>query len=315
MFSKKLNFLFMMMLTIGLAFTMTSCDDDSDDIIGGIDDTDSITNNLGDDDRFEMLSDALERVNLDDVLEQDGPFTIFAPTDAAFDALGVDLNTLSDEQLTEILLYHVLGAEVMSTDLSEGQTYATTASENGPENEQLSILIERSGNAVTLNGNVNVTDADLESKNGVIHAVDAVLMPQDIVDAALANDQFTELTGALGAASGDLVNVLKGTGPFTVFAPTNAAFEAISETTATLTADQLRDVLLYHVVAGNVRAEDLSDDMEVTTQNGDTFMINIDGSNVSITDSNDNSINVLLTNVQTTNGVIHVIDGVLLPTS
>ncbi|MCB9283578.1 MAG: fasciclin domain-containing protein [Lewinellaceae bacterium] len=267
------------------------------------------------DSQFSTLVAALERVNLVSVLDNPGNFTVFAPTNAAFQALGVDLSTLSDEALSEILLYHVLGGKVASTDLQTGQTYATTAAETGPGNTQLSILIEKdaSGN-VTINGSAKVTTADVEATNGVIHIVDGVLLPLDIVGHAAANSNFTELVGALGVANGDLVTTLQGDGPWTVFAPLNSAFESIASTVATLDADQLASVLTYHVVAGaNVVSGDLTDGMTVKTVQGEEFTVNIDGANVTITDANGNTANVVLTNVQATNGVIHVLDTVILP--
>ena len=267
------------------------------------------------DEQFSTLVSALERVGLVSVLDNPGNFTVFAPTNAAFQALGVDLSTLSDEALTEILLYHVLGGKVASTDLQTGQTYATTAAETGPGNTQLSILIEKnaSGN-VTINGSAKVTAADVEATNGVIHIVDGVLLPLDVVGHASANSNFTQLVGALGAANGDLVSTLQGDGPWTVFAPLNSAFETIAGTVATLSADQIASVLTYHVVAGaNVVSSDLTDGMTVKTVQGEEFTVNIDGSNVTITDANGNSANVVLTDVQATNGVIHVLDAVIIP--
>ena len=133
-----------------------------------------------------------------------------------------------------------------------------------------------------------------------------------MVGHAAANGNFTELVGALGAASGDLVTVLQGTGPFTVFAPLNSAFEAISDVVATLSTDDLAGILTYHVVSGNINSSVLSAG-EVTTVNTATFTVNIDGSDVSITDANGGVSNVVLTNVQATNGIIHAIDTVILP--
>lgn len=311
---KNLSFLYVALMAFGMAFTFTACDDDEpmEEVIPTTDLT--ITTNLANDDNFSILVSALERTGLDDVLNQTGPFTLFAPTDAAFTASGIDLAAVADADLAEILLYHVLGASVASTDLAEGQTYATTASTNSPDGSQLSILVERSGSTVTLNGDISVTEADLNAQNGIIHTVDKVILPISVVDAAVDNSAFTELVGALGAASGGLVDVLSGDGPFTVFAPVNAAFEEIASTTATLSADQLRDVLLYHVVAGNVRSSALSDGMMVTTVNGDTFVINIAGDAVTITDAGGGESTVVLTDVQTTNGVVHVLNKVIIPT-
>ncbi len=265
------------------------------------------------DPQFSTLVSALQRVNLVSTLNGAGPFTVFAPTNAAFTALGVDLATISDAALTEILLYHVFAANLRSGDLQEGQTYATTAAATGPGNTQLSMLIEKTGNAVRLNGRVNVTKADIVTKNGVIHVVDAVITPLDVVGHAIANSNFSQLTGALGSAPGNLVNVLRGAGPFTVFAPLNSAFTAIAGTVATLTPEQLTKVLTYHVVAGaNVRSSALSNGQVVGTVNGATFTVNTAGG-VTIRDASGNTANVVLTDVQATNGVIHVLGSVLIP--
>ena len=264
------------------------------------------------DPQFSILVGALERVGLVSVLNSDGPFTVFAPTNDAFNDLGVDLNAISDDALTEILLYHVLGAQIMAGDIQEGQTYASTAAQTGPNNSALSILIEKVGTAVKINGAVNVTATDVEASNGVIHVVDAVILPLDVVGHAVANANFTELVGALGAASGDLVSVLQGDGPFTVFAPLNSAFDAIADVVSTLNADQLASVLTYHVVGGNIRSTDLADGIDVTTVEGQTFRVNL-GNTVTLTDAQGGEVTVILTDVQGTNGVIHVIDAVLLP--
>ncbi len=307
---KKTNFLFSFLFLGLMAISFVACNDD--DNVDPTPEPQSIAQTAANDPQFSTLVAALQRVNLVSVLDGAGSFTVFAPTNAAFQASGVNLDALTDEQLTEVLLYHVLGAEVASTDLQEGQTYATTAAETGPGNTQLSILIEKTGAAVKINGSVNVTAADIDATNGVIHVIDNVILPLDVVGHAAANSNFTSLVSTLGAASGDLVNVLSGDGPFTVFAPVNSAFEEISDVTATLNADQLAKVLTYHVVAGNVRSTVLTDGMMAGTVNGEEITINI-GENVTITDANGNESTVLLTDVQATNGVIHVLSKVLIP--
>ncbi|MBK6621652.1 MAG: fasciclin domain-containing protein [Saprospirales bacterium] len=308
-FQSIFGFLLMGVLTFGVV----SCEDD--EMVDPDPEPMSIAEIAAGDDQFSTLVAALERVNLVSVLDGAGNFTVFAPTNTAFQALGVDLSTISDADLTEILLYHVLGGKVASTDLQVGQTYATTAAETGPGNKQLSILIEKNaGGVVTVNGSSKVTTADVEATNGVIHIVDGVLLPLDVVGHAAANSNFTELVGALGAANGNLVSTLQGEGPWTVFAPLNSAFEAISGVVAGLNADQLASVLTYHVVAGaNVVAGDLTDGMMVTTVQGEDFTVNIDGANVTITDANGGVSTVVLTDVQATNGVIHVLNAVIIP--
>lgn len=301
------------MLAVLLGFTFIACEEEETMDKPNAEKT--VAEIAADDAQFSTLVGALERVNLVDVLNGAGPFTVFAPTNAAFEALGVDLSTLSDEALTEILLYHVFGgASIRAQDIGEGQTYLGMATNTGPNSTNLSLLVENDGSKVTINGNINVTATDITGNNGVIHVVDQVIMPLDIVGHAAANSNFTTLVGALGTANGDLVSVLSGEGPFTVFAPLNSAFEQISDVVAGLNADQLAAVLTYHVVGGNVRSSNLSDGLSVTTVNGDTFTVNISGSGVTITDAEGEIANVLLTDVQATNGVIHVLDKVILPT-
>ncbi len=305
---------FLLLFLLGaFAFTFTACEEE-DPIVVKPNSEKTVAEIAADDEQFSTLVGALDRVDLVSVLNGDGPFTVFAPTNAAFEKLGVDLTTLSDEALTEILLYHVfVGQSILAADIIDGQTYLGTAAATGPNGTNLSMLVEKTTAGVSINGNAIVTATDIVGNNGVIHVIDAVITPLDVVGHAAANSNFTSLVNTLGAASGDLVNVLSGDGPFTVFAPLNSAFEAISAVTATLSMDQLATVLTYHVVAGNVNSTDLTDAMVVTTVNGETFTINL-GDSVTITDSRGNTANILLTDVQATNGVIHVLDAVILPT-
>jgi transforming growth factor-beta-induced protein len=310
----KASNLWSLLLLTAFALGFAACNNDDDEQPMTPTTEQTIVEVAAGDAQFSTLVSALERVGLVATLEGPGPFTVFAPTNAAFAALGIDLATVSDQALTEILLYHVFGGEVKAGDLQEGQTYATTAATTGPGNTQLSLLVEKTGSMVRVNNAASVTSADIITKNGVIHVIDAVLLPLDVVGHAAANSNFSQLVGALSAAPGDLVSVLQGTGPFTVFAPLNSAFEAISGTIATLTPEQIANVLTYHVVGGaNVRSSALTNGQVVTTVNGDTFVVNISGSNVSITDKTGNNVSVVLADVQGTNGVIHVITEVLIP--
>ena len=310
---KKFQFYLSVFLAFALIVPFTSCDDDSSDEPPP---PQSIVEIATSDAQFSTLVAALDRVGLVSVLEGSGPFTVFAPTDAAFQAAGVtDLNAFSDAELREILLYHVLGAEVFSADIADGQTYVTTAAETGPGGTQLSMLIEKSASGVSINGAINVATADVDATNGVIHIIDNVILPLDVVGHAAANSNFTSLVSTLGAASGDLVNVLSGDGPFTVFAPLNSGFDAIANVTADLDADQLAAVLTYHVVGGNVVSNTLSDGLSVETINTENITFNIDGGTVTITDTNGGVVTVVLTDVQATNGIIHVLDNVLIPTN
>ncbi|MBC6993105.1 fasciclin domain-containing protein [Neolewinella lacunae] len=308
MFRKPFFYLFVCITFLGIS----ACDDDDDNVIPTTEQT--IAQIVAGDAQFSILLEALELADLDATLAGTGPFTVFAPTNAAFTAAGINLSTISQADLREVLLYHVIGgAALQSTDLAEGQTYATTAATTGPGNAQLSVLVERTGNNVTVNGNSNVTQANIVANNGVIHVVNTVLTPLDIVGHAQANSNFTSLVGALGAADGGLVSVLQGDGPFTVFAPLNSAFTAIQSTVDGLTTEQLSKVLLYHVVSGaNVRSSTLAVGPVTTANAGTTFQVN-SISPPQITDASGNQIDIVLTDVQATNGVIHVVSEVLVP--
>ncbi|MCC6725353.1 MAG: fasciclin domain-containing protein, partial [Saprospiraceae bacterium] len=200
---KNFRFLFSFLLLGLVATSFFACKDDEDTTP----DPQNIAEVVVDGADFSDLEIALQRTNLTSVLEGTGPFTVFAPTNAAFDKAGIDVNTIDVATLTDVLLYHVLGAAVKSTDLQTGQTYASTASESGPNGTQLSILIEKSSSGVKVNNTANVTSADVSATNGVIHIIDNVILPLNVVGHAAANSNFTSLVSTLGAASGDLVNV------------------------------------------------------------------------------------------------------------
>jgi len=314
-----MNSIFKLLILAFLSISIVSCgDDDGIVLFPDGDNNDEETNTIVDiaagDDQFSTLVSALQRTNLVETLQGDGPFTVFAPTNDAFDALGVDLMTISDDDLTEILLYHVLPSVALTENLAQGQSYLSTAAETGPDDNALSLLVEISGGRITVNNSSNVTTADVDADNGVIHIIDSVLTPLDVVGHAQANSSFSSLVTALTGASGELVSVLRGDGPFTVFAPVNSGFDAIADVTATLSPDQLGSVLTYHVISGaNVLSSDLSDNMVVSTVNGQEFTVLI-GDNVQIQDAGGNLSDVIITDVQATNGVVHAISNVLIPT-
>jgi len=263
---------------------------------------------------FRRLVTALEVTGLTSTLQGEGPFTVFAPTDEAFqttlDELGLSMSDLTDnvDMLTAILTYHVVEGAVFSGDLTEGEV--TTL--NGAAVE-ISLA-----DGVMVN-DANVVTADLEASNGVIHVIDRVLLPPEdpgtIVDVAFNSEDFNTLIAALDAA--DLVDTLAGAGPFTVFAPTDAAFAAILDamgiTAEELLADTetLTEILTYHVLSGEFAAEDVLglDSQAVETVNGAPLNISIVNGAVVLNDS----VNVVTTDVEANNGVIHVIDAVLLP--
>lgn len=248
------------------------------------------------DGRFTTLAKALTDADLVTALQGEGPFTVFAPTDAAFAALGAEtLNSLTTEQLATILKYHVVPAQVLSTDLEAGPV--TTLS-------GFSAFVSTTDGAM-ING-ANVTTADVRGSNGVIHVIDKVLLPPDVVEAAQLAGSFTSLVATVTEAN--LVDTLKTTEDITVFAPTDAAFAELGqETVDGLTVAQLTDVLTYHVVPQRVLSTELMAGMVPTLLSGEELTISLtDGVMV-------NDANVVIADVVATNGVIHVIDKVLLP--
>ena len=274
---------------------------------------DFLAEKVSTDGEFTVLAAALEKADLLDTLGGAGPFTVFAPTDAAFADLlaALDISAaqlLAQPQLSEVLLYHVLSGKVMSTDLVDDATPATLNGET--------VTVDLDG-GVKIN-DANVSEADIVATNGVIHVIDKVLVPEgftltgSIVDIALGNLDFSTLVAALQAA--DLVTTLQGAGPFTVFAPTNAAFadllSALDISPADLLAQpDLAKVLLYHVISGKVMSDDLVDGAKPATVNGEMVTIDL-GDGVYINESE-----VTMPDIEATNGVIHVIDKVLVPTN
>lgn len=248
---------------------------------------------------FTQLAKALTAAGLVDALKGEGPFTVFAPTDAAFEAFEKDnpgvLAGLSKDELASVLKYHVVaGAAVESKDLVDEQVLVTL---NGSP-----VLIDTTGGAKV--SDASVTTADVQASNGVIHVIDKIILPptDDIVETAIADGTFTQLAGALTSAK--LVDTLKGDGPFTVFAPTDAAFEKLD---AVPTGNDLKNVLLYHVVSGAVGSGDLKAGSVSTLLDGKSLTVNLTGG-VKINDAK-----VTTANIIAKNGVIHVVDSVLVP--
>ena len=254
------------------------------------------------------LETAVTAAGLVETLSGDGPFTVFAPTDDAFAALPdgtLDAVLADNDMLTAILTYHVVGSTALSTDLMDGMAVTTL---NG---EDVTVTINMDG--VFIN-DAQVTMADITADNGVVHVIDAVLLPtpppsNTVVDIIVNSEAHTTLETAVIAAG--LAETLNGDGPFTVFAPTDAAFANVpAETLDAVLADPalLTAILTYHVVGSTALSTDLMDGMAVTTLNGAdvTVTINMDGVFI-------NDAQVTMADIVADNGVVHVIDAVLLP--
>ena len=258
----------------------------------------------------DTLVDALVQADLVSTLQGDGPFTVFAPTDQAFTDAGIDLSTFdTDEEiavLTDILLYHVYTAgAVYAADVTDGLTVAMA---NG---DDASFTVT---DGTVMIGDATVTTADVVASNGVIHVIDKVLMPPadlvDIAAVAMSTGAHDSLVAALVKA--DLVSTMQGVGPYTVFAPTDQAFTDAGIDLDAFTTDEeiatLTNILLYHVYSGAVNAADVTDGLAVQMVNGDYAQFTVSEGTVMIEDAT-----VTAADVMASNGVIHVIDKVLMP--
>lgn len=261
------------------------------------------------------LTDGGNTTFTDLLSDEEELFTVFAPGNDAFSAF----TNPNSNDLNAILANHVImGASLFESDLSN--TYVNTEAEF-EAGENLSLYVN-TDDGVTLNGTSSVAMADIVASNGVIHTVDAVIDLPTVVTFAAADPNFSTLVTALTelTPSTDFVSVLSaqdgaGSDPFTVFAPTNAAFDALASIPAE--AD-LIPVLQHHVVAGaNVRSGDLTDGATATTLEGDMITISLPGTGENIADITDGTgnmgIGITAADVQAINGVIHVVDTVLIP--
>jgi len=300
------------------SFTI-SCDNDDDEPMAD----NTITGLAKSNANLSILVQALGRAELAATLQGVGPYTVFAPTDAAFVAFlkttpYATLNDVPKDVLKQILLNHVVSGKVKSTDLTTGYVKTLATSATSGTNTMSMYVDLRSG--VKLNGTAMVTAADVMASNGVIHVVDKVIGLPTVVTHATANPNFTSLVGALtGAGQPNFVSILSGVGPFTVFAPTNDAFTALNTELAPggiagVSTANLTKVLQYHVANGNVLAASLTEGQMVSTlQTPQRFTIQLAGG-PKIKDVNNRISNITATDVQCSNGVIHVISKVLLPT-
>ena len=265
-----------------------------------------------------ILVEAVISAGLVDTLSGAGPFTVFAPTNAAFAALLAELGVTKAQLLankallTTVLTYHVVPGKVASTAIPFGKAITTA--------QGAVLKIDNVAGAVVItdgrNRTAKVATPDLAASNGVVHVVDKVILPADknIVQTAQALPQFSILVEAVIAAN--LQGTLSGTGPFTVFAPTNDAFAALltelGVTKAALLANAalLGKVLAYHVVAGRVLKADVPLNTPIATVQGETLTVN---SSLAIIDQRARISKITATDVLASNGVIHVIDKVILP--
>lgn len=310
-----MNILIRWFAMLGLALGLVACGGGDDDAQG----TRTLVQTAQADPQFSILVEAVVAADLADDLSAPGPLTVFAPTNSAFAALLSELG-MSKEQLladkpllTAVLQYHVLGRAVKKADIPLGMAVSPLSG------GVFKIDAMDGGRLVVTDGRnrtAGITSADAVASNGVIHVIDKVLLPANktIVATAQALPQFSILVEAVAAAG--LVDALTAPGPLTVFAPTNDAFAALllelGMTKDELLADVplLTSVLTYHVVDGRVLKADVPVGQPITTLQSGTFTV---GPTLAITDQRTRSANITSTDVFASNGVIHVIDKVLLP--
>jgi transforming growth factor-beta-induced protein len=299
---KKLNYFLTLTLLAGL-FVFTSCEKDDDDPMQP--ELYSIAEIASDDADFSTLVEALIKTDLVGTLSDAGNFTVFAPDNDAFDALftflGVSgIQDIAAEDLKPILLYHVLGEKKTSSMISAG--YYSSLSPAQGRTVSMYIGTEM---GVSINDAAKVTSEDIEASNGVIHAIDAVLLPPTVVDLAVQNGSFGTLVNAVVEA--DLAETLSdASGTFTVFAPTDDAFAALGENVP----EDLAPILLYHVLGIPVYSDEISSGI-VSSLNSTDPEIVVEVSEMGV--MLNGSAKVIATDIVGTNGVIHVIDQVILP--
>ena len=311
-----------------LSLFVLSCDDNNDNndtcCIGS-----SIVDVASQEESLSTLVAALQATGLDAALTGQGPYTVLAPTNDAFDTFLASINATSLDDipvdiLTNVLLNHVILGEVESSTLTNG--YTNTQATSGASGTNMSLYIN-TDNGVSFNGVSSVLTADVTASNGVVHVVDGVIGLPSIVTFALADPNFEVLVQALTREdlTQDFVGLLSipagsTPSPFTVFAPINSGFVNLL---AELGVNSLNDideptlsaVLSYHVVVGaNQLSANLSGGMEFTTAQGGNLLFNFDdiGGGI-LTDNNDRTSNIIVLDVQADNGIIHAIDTVVLP--
>ncbi|MEL7531773.1 MAG: fasciclin domain-containing protein [Bacteroidota bacterium] len=273
-------------------------------------------------DDLSTLVAALEQTGLVSDLEAAGPFTVFAPTNQAFQDLldsNADWNELSDidnDILTEVLLFHVYGGTIKEADLTDAYVKTLT---RGPNDEFVDLQVVTTG-GVLFNGAAAPVSTDVEAENGIVHIINEVMLPPTVVDKALNNDAFSSLVAALTRSdlTTAFVDILSGDGPFTVFAPTNDAFQALLDSNedwnelADIPVETLDAVLKYHVISGaNVQSDELTNEQEVNAIEGTLTVDLTDGAKLKT--SSGQSVEIIITDVQAINGVVHAVNEVLLP--
>lgn len=326
----------LLLTALSLGLGLSACGDDDDPVVTP---TPNIVQTAQANPDFSILVAAVTKADLVTTLSGTGPFTVFAPTDAAFAKLAggpldafssvAKINAVTDPTqiaaLRGVLLYHVLAANVKAADIATGASTATTArpaSASGVNDNTL--YLSKAGSTVSINGGTRVVTPDVAASNGTIHAIDNVLLPPSqtiaglVTTRAAANPaEFTILLQALQRAPALLTTAGANTTNVTVFAPTDAAFRALLASRNLTSLAQISDadlaaILQKHIVGtGRVFSSDLAPG-NVATLNG-TVTVAAAGSGFTVRGGSGTAANIGPANILATNGVVHVIDQVLLP--
>lgn len=266
---------------------------------------------------FSYLVAALSRAELVATLNGSGTFTVFAPTNAAFRSSGISLeaiNSLPVADLTRILLYHVLGAKVEAAQVTTG--YVNTLAAGPATNTNLSAYIS-TASGVRINNAASVVQADVQATNGVIHVIDRVLLPADLATLAGVNTNLSTVIGAVATANltSALVYDPASTNLLTLFAPENNAFVVSGLDLGSVSVADLTNILLYHVVNGNVRSTAVTTATVPTLNTSANLNVVVNGGVITINPGTGttNNAGVVTADVQGTNGVMHIINRVLVP--
>lgn len=295
-------------LVLALGIGLAGCsDDDNDGGVGPGGDTDALQT-LQDQDDLTLFSQYITDTGLEEQLSSGGPYTIFAPTNNAFDNLPEGYaENLSQDQLEEIINYHVTSLEIPSGDINQEQSVQTL--------QEDSVFIVPGADGLVVNRHATVTEADIEASNAFIHKIDNLLLPDSYLTVfGIADKRYYTSLFACNCTSGrtGLQPVLEDSSlEFTVFVSTNAAFEEIND--EELSDEELREIMEYHVVEEVFLSGALTDGQILTTRNGAELTVNVEGDGT-ISLNNGTAV-VLTTDLAGVNGVVHIIDTVLTPPS
>lgn len=274
---------------------------------------------------FAILKKALDKTGLDETLDDEAvTLTVLAPDNIAFIHLlsELKLSSLDDiptATLRQVLLNHVLSGAKESQDFSTG--YVSVLAKEATTSNPLSMYVNTKDGFITLNGESTVILADKKASNGVLHRVDDVIDLPTVYTFVEVDPMFKKLKQAVNVKEFNekIQKALRNEKPITVFAPTNKAFKSLFndldiKSIRDLPTDAIESVLTYHVVGGvNILSSTLTNDAEVETLNGGKFTVKLDGDSAKIQDANERMANIIAVDVQATNGIVHVLDKVILP--